>query len=274
VGDRKIVRCGEIEIEFVAVDHDLPGATGFLIRTPDLQLAFTGDHRWHGLHPERTLRFAEAARGADVLILECVSLGIDPEVLTRLTESDVADRFAKLLRRTRGLVVVNVYGMNRERVAAIGRACEAAGRSFLMEPQAAEMAGWSGVASDLGPIRAQPSRHCLQLDFYSLPRLIDLEPPRGSVWVQAGGTPLGRYDPRGAVLDAWVERFGLEHVELDSSGHSWPSDLRRMVRSVAPRVVLPVHSRAPELLTVVGPRRLLPVPLRRYSAGELLAVRA
>src|SRR5262249_44712937 len=61
IPDRGRVAVGEIEVEFVAVDHDLPGATGFVVRTPDLSLAYTGDHRWHGFHPELTERFAEAA---------------------------------------------------------------------------------------------------------------------------------------------------------------------------------------------------------------------
>src|SRR5205807_7640748 len=54
VADRQSVRVGEIEVRFVAVDHDLPGASGFLVTTPDLSIAYTGDLRRHGLHPEVT----------------------------------------------------------------------------------------------------------------------------------------------------------------------------------------------------------------------------
>jgi len=59
-----------MSVRFIAVDHDVPGASGFLITTPTASIAFTGDHRWHGLHPELTERFADEARGADVLIQE------------------------------------------------------------------------------------------------------------------------------------------------------------------------------------------------------------
>jgi ribonuclease J len=273
VPDRGRIRCDEIEVEFVAVDHDLPGASGFLIRTPDLLLAFSGDHRRHGLHRELTERFVQAARGCDVLILECVSLGVPSEDTERRTEAEVATAFADLLRRTPGLVVANLYPMNRERVAAVGAVCRAAGRRLLLEPQAAAMAGWRDVLTDLAEVAADPSRHCIQFDFSSLPKLIDLNPPKGSVWVQCGGMPLGPFDPAASVLETWVKRFELELVHLSSSGHSFPRDLARTVQEVSPGVVLPVHSRAPDLLVSGGVPRLIPVPLRPYAAGELRSLR-
>jgi ribonuclease J len=269
VADRGVVRCGEMDVEFVAVDHDLPGATGFLIRTPDLVVAFTGDHRWHGLRPGVTAAFAEAARGCDLLLLECVSLGSEPETLPPLGEAEVARRFEELVGRARGLVLVNLYPMNRERVDAFARASESLGRRFVMEPQAAVAAGRPEVLTGIAEVAADPARYCLQLGFSALPALIDLQPPPGSIWVQSGGTPLGSFDPARPVLEAWTELFGLELVHLGSSGHSFPEDLSRMVETVSPGLVLPVHSRAPELLQAPGVPRLIPQPLRPYSAGEL-----
>ena len=268
VPDRGTIRAGEIEVELVAVDHDLPGATGFLIHTPDLALAYSGDHRWHGLRPELTAGFAEAAREVDVLILECVSLGGTAE-LERLSEAQVATRFEQLLRRARGLVLVNLYPMNRERTAAFAQACNAAGRRFLMEPQAAAVAGRRDILTDLSEVARDPAGHCVQLGFESLPRLIDLRPPAGSIWVQSGGRPLGPFDPAAAVLSAWTELFDLEVVPLESSGHSYPADLMRMTRAVAPGVVLPVHSREPNRLVSGGIPMLVPTALRPYPAGEL-----
>src|ERR1700716_471442 len=78
VGDGETIDVGPIRVRFVAVDHDVPGSTGFLIETPELTLAFTGDHRWHGFHPELTERSAARATGAALLIQEGVSLGYVP----------------------------------------------------------------------------------------------------------------------------------------------------------------------------------------------------
>jgi len=282
IADRKTIGCGEIEVEFVAVDHDLPGATGFLIRTPDLSLAYTGDHRWHGLHPELTEGFAEAARGVDVLVQEAVSLAprdaVAPEVaaaqVERLTEAAVIARFEELLGRARALVVANLYPMNRERVSALGRACQKSGRMLLMDPQAAVVAGWEEILGDPAAVAADPSRYCVALGFHSLPTLIDLRPPAGSIFIQSDGSPLGIWDPAWTVLLAWIQMFGLELVHLASSGHSRSEDVVRMVRTVAPGLVLPVHTRAPEALEVPGIARLVPVPLQPYTAGQLRSLRA
>lgn len=273
VGDRETIAVGPIQVRFVAVDHDVPGSTGFLIETPDASLAFTGDLRWHGLHPEVTEAFAASARGADVLIQEGVSLGYVPleGAPPLLSEAEAIAGLGRALAEAPGLVVVNCYGMNRERVAGLAAGCEAAGRRLLMEPQMAAMAGWPDVLDSINPVRDDPRGHCIQLGFESLPLLIDLQPPAGSLWIQSGGSPMGSFDPAYAVLEAWVARFGLELRTITSSGHSRPEDVARMVSTVRPKVVLPVHSRAPEALVVPGVPSFLPQTGVRYRVADLLA---
>jgi len=226
VPDGETIAVGPIKVRFVAVDHDLPGATGFLIETPEASLAFTGDHRWHGLRPQLTEAFAGAAGGVDLLIQEGVSLGsVSIEgAPPPLCEADAVTELGRALVGAPGLVIVNCYGMNRERVAGLAAGCATAGRRLLMEPQMAAMAGWPDVLGSTDPIRDAPRGHCLQLGFESLPLLIDLQPPPGSVWIQSGGSPMGSFDPAYAVLEAWSARFGLELQTITSSGHSRPED--------------------------------------------------
>lgn len=273
VADRKVIGVGPIRVRFVAVDHDLPGATGFLVETPDASIAFTGDHRWHGLHPELTEAFAESARGADLLIQEGVSLGWgplegDPPVLS---EAEAIAELRRALDEAPGLVIVNCYGMNRERVAGLAAACKSAGRRLGMEPQMAAMAGWPDVLPPSETVRDDPQGHCLQLGFESLPLLIDLRPPTGSVWIQSGGAPMGPFDPAQTVLEAWAARFGLEIRTITSSGHSRPDDIVRMVTTVRPKLVVPVHSRAPEMLQVPGTPSFLPHVGVAYRVSDLVA---
>jgi ribonuclease J len=272
VGDGETVDVGPMRVRFVAVDHDVPGSTGFLIETPELTIAFTGDHRWHGFHPELTEAFAHAAQGADLLIQEGVSLGyVSVEGATPpLSEAEAIAELGRTVAEAPGLVVVNCYGMNWERVAGLAAGCGAAGRRLLMEPQMAALAGWPDVLGPLEAVRDDPRGHCLQLGFESLPLLIDLKPPAGSVWIQSGGAPMGTYDPAYAVLEAWVARFGLELRTITSSGHSRPEDIVRMVSTIRPKVVLPVHSRAPEALVVPGVPSFLPQAGVKYRVADLL----
>jgi ribonuclease J len=269
--DRGRVAVGEVEVELVAVDHDVPGAAGFVIRAPDVTIAYTGDNRRHGLHPELTGAYARAARGADVLIQEGVSLGWDGERECP-SEADVHASFEEALAACAGLAVVNVYPMNRERVAAFGEACRRQGRALLMSPPDARTAGWPDVLDPDAVARARqdPVRHCVQLGFHALPALIDLAPPPGSLYVHSDGAPLGPFDPAYPVMRAWCAALGLRFVALSSSGHARPADVDLMVREIAPRVVLPVHTTAPDRLDVAGVPRVLVEPLRPYTPGDLL----
>jgi ribonuclease J len=287
VADGAQVALGEMQVEFVTVDHDLPGASGFLVRTPDLSIAYTGDHRWHGMHPERTAAFTRRVAGVDVLIQEAVGLaqlsedpsqnGHPAAVNGRrpgrrelvLDEAELAARFEEVLARTEGLVVVNLYPMNRERVHAVGAACARQGRQLLLPPPAARLAAWGGVLVQAERVRRWPARHCVQLGFMDLPTLIDLEPPPGSVYVHSNGPPLSEHEPAYPVVRAWVDALGLDFVSLGTSGHSTPEDLARMISLVRPQLVLPVHSRRPELLPAGDTPWMVPAAGRAYSAEEL-----
>jgi ribonuclease J len=270
--DRSHVGWGAIEVEFVAVDHDVPGASGFLIRTPDLFIAFTGDQRRHGLHPELTAGFAEAARGCDVLVQEGVFLGLEPE--RKVTEREVIEGFTDVLTSHPGLVVVNLTPLNRERVSGFAAAARGLGRRFVMEPNAAVLAGQPDDVLSPAVValaKDDPGRFVVQLSYESLPGLIDLAAPAGSAYVHSNGPPLGSFDPAYGVMDAWLRRFGLERVSLGSSGHAYPDDIVHNVLAIAPGLVIPVHSMAPDQLSVPGVPRLVPEAGRPYTASELLS---
>ena len=279
VGDRERVRWADIEVTFLAVDHDVPGAAGFLVQTPDLSIAYTGDHRWHGFRPELTAAYAEQVRGVDVLIQEAVSAGLDAASLpdepppVQLTEAEVVEETVKAVSSSPGLAVINLYGMNRERVAALGSAAAAAGRRLVMEPQAAQMAGWPEVL-DPEAVCSDPRGHLVQLTFENLPLLIDLPRPPGSVYVHSNGAPLGPHDPAFGVMEAWTRATGLELLRIGTSGHASREHLTRMATVVAPGVLLPVHSRFPEAVVVPGVRRVLPEPHRDYTKDDLLHLAA
>lgn len=272
VADGGEVDVGSIRVRFIAVDHDLPGASGFLVTTPEVAIAFSGDQRRHGLRPQLTDAFAAAVRGVDILVQEGVSLGSPPPDAAHpaLGEAEVIADLARAVAEAPGLVIVNCYGMNRERIAGLAAGCAAAGRKLLMEPRDAALAGWEGVLGDLEPVLREPRGHCLQLGFESLPLLVDLAPPPGSVYLHSGGGPFGSFDPRHAVLEAWVERFGLAYRQINCSGHSRPEDIVRMVLRISPRAVLPVHSRAPEVLVVPGVRSFIPQAGPTYRAADIL----
>ncbi|MBC3842504.1 hypothetical protein GXW82_26870 [Streptacidiphilus sp. 4-A2] len=89
LADGQRTQVGPMEVECVLVDHDVPGASGYLVRTSAGTLAFTGDIRFHGHHPERAWDFVDRAAGCEVLATEGTTLGWDMSgpLRTRTTSS-------------------------------------------------------------------------------------------------------------------------------------------------------------------------------------------
>ncbi len=277
VPDRRRVTWGDIEVTFLEVDHDVPGASGFLVRTPDLTLAYSGDQRWHGFRPEVTGAFAESVRGVDVLIMEAVAAGLEPRPAEgapapdALTEREVVDEIAAALAGTGGLAAINLYPMNRDRVTALGAAAAGLGRRLVMEPQAAAIAGWRDLL-EREEVASDPGGFLVQAGFESLPGLLDLPRPPGSLFIHSNGAPLGPFDPAFSVMEGWTHALGLELRRIGTSGHSRAADITRTITSVAPGVVLPVHSRMPEAVVAPGIRRLIVEPGREYSPHDLVSL--
>ena len=67
---KKPIQVGDITLKIYPSDHDAYGATGLIVRTPDKQIAYTGDIRLHGYHPDWVREFMKASKGSDMLIIE------------------------------------------------------------------------------------------------------------------------------------------------------------------------------------------------------------
>lgn len=288
------IRVGPLSVVPLAVDHDIPGASGLLIHTSAGTVVYTGDLRAHGAQPELTEAFLRAARDANprILLIEGTRLGEPeavPDAAPRLCEPEVPGRVAECCAGSPGLALISLYPRNILRVAEIAAAVRRlAGRTLALSPETAfifrAMGGNLGdvalyrrsadlaapppwldelIASgirvvDAAAVRAHPAAYLLQLNYWDAAELIDLEPPEGSVFIHSNGEPLGRFDPAYDLFARWVGHFKLEWRSAACTGHAAPADLAWMVRSIEPRVLMPIHSRAPELLEVDGVRRVLP----------------
>ncbi|MDQ2742384.1 MAG: MBL fold metallo-hydrolase [Chloroflexota bacterium] len=131
---------GPMNVQLLPVDHDVGGASAMLIETSDGVIAYSGDLRLHGLHPDRSLAFARAARNANarILILEGTRLSPPPEPGTALlpdrTEAEVVPCMMAALTEVPGrLGVVLLTPENGERVEALAIAAAAAGRLLVLD---------------------------------------------------------------------------------------------------------------------------------------------
>ncbi len=288
------VRCGEqvtvggITFEAVPVDHDVPGACGFLITTPDGNICYTGDMRLHGFHGDRTLAFARRVSGCDVCITEGVTAGFiedfDAVVPSKepgpegVTEEDVLKRIAGAVRQAKGAVFLNTYNRNLERMERMPGCIESAGRTLVLTGRQAylleQVSGGTGLwvyepfarsfpqklAAALvtrEELQSRPERYVLELPYASLLETLDFD-PASCLYIHANGAPLGPFDPNYERMVSFLNRRGIPLLELGTGGHAAPGHLKYILGEIAPKVLIPLHSMGPEKIRIPGSRQLLP----------------
>ena len=276
------VAFGPMTVERVTVDHDVPGASGYLVTTSDGVLAFTGDIRFHGRAPERAWRFAERAAGCDVLVTEGTALGLEPFPGPPRTEDDVvADFSTALADALDDLVLLALYPRDLERVVEFLAAAEAANRRIVWADRVAAFLSAAGIPDPLSlsqvglaGLRADPGAFVYQPDLGDLrdiPALADLPLGSGTVWLHANGEPLGPFESRWSLFTEWLAALDIPLRRIGAFGHATADDLHALVHRVAPRLVVPIHTQAPAALHPVGGTvRVIPEFGRRYDFASRL----
>ena len=134
----KSVPIGNCEVVPILTDHDVLGAMGFIIRCGDRSVAYTGDYRLHGRHPERVRAFFDLVRqekqhATTVLLTEGTRLGSGS--VDQLTESQVQDGVMRTVAAAPGLVLTDYYVLDIERLKTFLRVAEKTGRTMVLQPQ-------------------------------------------------------------------------------------------------------------------------------------------
>jgi len=115
-------------------------------------------------------------------------------------------------------------------------------------------------------IAAKPSEFLVQLDFWHLPELVDLQAPAGSPFIHSKSEPFEEDDVNDAVLQRWLNRFGLRRHQLHASGHLSEREVGEMIQEIDAHAVVPVHTQHPERFSQIARRVVQPV---RFEAMTL-----
>jgi ribonuclease J len=306
--DRQGVRVGHFEVVPFPVDHSVPFAYGFLVRSREGSFVYTGDFRHHGPRAGDTLRFLEAAekeRPAG-LIIEGTRVG--SERPKNLSEEGVRRGVDELLGETRTIALASTYPRDLDRIATLYEAARIADRTLLVSArtahllqavarlapgkplpvpgQAPQLAVYARKkrrffewekpllegALPAGEVSREGRRYLLLLDLYHFAELIDLRPPGGAPFVHSMSEPFSEDDIDDQVLHNWLDHFGLAFHQLHASGHVSESEALEITRRIDPTAVYPVHTEHPETFERAGPTVRLPEVGRRYSidpAGQM-----
>lgn len=283
------VTVGSFTVTGYASDHDEPGVMALLVEDGHRAYAHSGDVRLNGPHRDRVDHWASvfAKRNLAMFMLEGTSFSFDTPTPVEdtdhpsepLSEMGLQETLTQQLKDTAGLVVVNPYNRNYERLAALQTAAHDAGRQMIWEPDMATiltmMTGVEpdyilGDTIDTASIAAAPDAYLLQNSFAQLATLDHLPV---SLYLHTNGEPLGDYDPRFAQLTNWLADHQIPLAFLSASGHATREDLIALAQVVKPKIIVPWHSFHPEreaaaLDEATGAEVLLPEKDLFYSMDE------
>nr|WP_269329087.1 MBL fold metallo-hydrolase [Kineosporia babensis] len=282
VAEGERIQLEDITVEVVLVEHDVPGASGIIVTTPEGTLVYTGDINFHRNEGRRSHAFAERIRGVEMLVTETTMLshgkGNDRPVRS---EAEIDEIFTATLQRVPGLVLLSAYSRDVERAVRLIELARRNGREVIWPSRdaallhamgATNVSSWAPGRPEQDPrplpesvnrvsmeqVVAEPGRYVVQPDGHDAPALADLPVVAAStVWVHSQGEPLGPFMPNWHVFQDWLGKLGIDVVAAGSSGHATRADLLKFIEFVAPGCVVPIHGTRPEDVEV-SVARLLP----------------
>ncbi|MES2153754.1 MAG: MBL fold metallo-hydrolase [bacterium] len=139
-----------ITAHLLPVDHSIHGARGILLEG-DVQVAYSGDMRFHGRHKEWSERFVERCAGVDVLLVEGTNVANDKDkasargpahledfkALQQYNESGVESYIAEQLAGEHGYVFVAYPQRDLDRLETFVRVARKTGRRLALTPKQA-----------------------------------------------------------------------------------------------------------------------------------------
>ncbi|GAB2556597.1 MBL fold metallo-hydrolase [Gracilibacillus alcaliphilus] len=291
---QQAVQIGEITVTLYQTDHDAYGSAAMLIKTPDLNILYSGDIRMHGQHPEYNLALIQAMKdiSIDILLMEGTAFRpVEPESdedkrqAPAESEQEIASYVGERLLQHTHLGIFNMYHRNVDRINNIIEAGRRANRQVVLEtktaylanyfaahrafsillPKNKKLAAWEEELIKKYPtvttaeINQNPALYFVQNSFDHLVDLLDLQ-VQGALYFHANGMPLGAFDPQYYALLKYLEHFQIHYQSINVSGHATKKDILALIDAFHPALLIPWHSLYPELVQPNNPKQAVFIP--------------
>ncbi len=276
---KKKIQVGDLTLQIWPSDHDAYGATGLLIKTPDKLIAYTGDIRLHGYHPDWVRDFMAQAKNCDLLILEGTAYSWPEE-----TAKDTSEEFSgpkneiELIQRMvayqtenpQRQLTFNTYLTNVERLLRLvsdspRKVVLHAKRAALLKRALNEDIPFYYLPDESKISILKPeleiSYDKLLADdheyFWQAVAHFDQLQSSG-LYIHSNAEPLGDFDPAYRPFVTQFQKHDIEFVPLRCSGHADIAELKTIISGIQPRCLTPVHTLHPELEENPYGQRILP----------------
>ena len=251
---------GGLEVRSFPVDHSVPGASAYAVKTSAGWIGYTGDLRLHGSQKASTQQYIREMAALKPVALLCE--GTRTELDVNHTESDVEERSLREVRNARGLVIADFGPRNVERLLIFARIGREAGRGLVVLPKDAYLLDAIHLAdpsipsiSDLGNlhvyekptlspqswekqvrdkhsarlispanIHRQQDQYILCFSFFDLNDLPSIRPGPGSLYLYSSHEAFNeelRLDFQ--RLRNWIDHFDMNAIGLPLRELDWKS---------------------------------------------------
>jgi len=130
---REETEVGGIRLRFWPMDHSIPGAGAFGLKTSAGWIIYTGDFRLHGKQRELSRKFMQEAANLKPVVLICE--GTHPRTERPVTEEEVLNNCRKVIPRASTLVVADFGPRNVERLLSFLQIASEKGRRLVLTPK-------------------------------------------------------------------------------------------------------------------------------------------
>jgi ribonuclease J len=278
------ITVGSVDVTPCHVDHSIPGAYGFIVRTSQGSVAYTADFRVHGTKPELTNDFVELAAKSNPEALLAEGTNILGGHVT--SEPEVKSKVKQLISATKNLILANFSNVDVDRIRTFYEAARENDRllaislkqAYLLNelssdpklglPKVLDSSGnvavfrrskkryyeWEeGVMEKARTItgeelREQQDKFVVAFSMPDFKELVDIRPKAGSVFVLSTSEPFNEEQEfEFERLQNWLDHFGLPMYHIHCSGHIMPSELKANIQRINPRKLFPIHTEHPAL---------------------------
>ncbi len=275
---------GSFTITPYLMDHSAFDAYGFLVQAGEKSLFYTGDFRGHGRKSKLLDKLIQHPPKVNALLMEGTLIGERTDELT-VSEEDLQKDFVRVIEKTPGIVLVSVSSQNIDRLVTIFKAAKKTDRPLIIDFYTAEVlyrlkdharlpqASW-------GSIRVCYPRFVSKyFENMGLKAILEKHRPNGIRWTrlnEKGNKAVMLIRP-GFLWDikkyldlkdaTWIysmwpgyfeksqslrrmrsyfENKDVRYKYLHTTGHATLSDMKRLVKALAPDLLIPIHSFHPE----------------------------
>jgi ribonuclease J len=279
-----MIRVGSIDVTPCHVDHSIPGAYGFVVKTSQGTIAYSADFRLHGTKPKLTDDFVTlAARSEpDVMLAEGTNI-LGGEVSS---EAEVKSKLGSIVTHTKSIVLANFSNVDVDRIRTFYQIAKENDRTlaislkqaFILNALSADKTlslpnildshehivvfkrskkryyDWEqSVIShartiDSQELRGEQSKFIVAFSMPDFKELVDIRPKAGSVFVLSMSEPFNEEQEfEFERLKNWLDHFGLPMYHIHCSGHIMPSELKQSIENIRPNRLIPIHTEYPGL---------------------------